>query len=190
MEVTRQAIDVPRSRTLARLPAHAETPDPGRRTQKNRRPRLRTSGVAPVVPPHFAAPFARAASAARPGSSAEVHRTMHRPVNGGRSTLAGHPSPPTAPGRSRAVRSAAPRSSRLACSVPLRSCRGSLARPGARLPVLIVADSVFTCPLTLASARWSVNPSVWPEIKLSVQRGRRPPRRSRPQSCCHQPEPP
>ena len=86
MEVTRQAIDVPRSRTLARLPAHAETPDPGRRTQKNRRPRLRTSGVAPVVPPHFAVPLARAASTARPGSSSEVHQVMHRPDNGGRST--------------------------------------------------------------------------------------------------------
>ncbi len=84
---------------------------PRRWAQKNRRPRLRTSGVAPVVPPHFAAPLARAASAARPGSSEEVHRTMHRPVNGGRSTLSGHPSPPTAPGRIRAFPSGSERGS-------------------------------------------------------------------------------
>ena len=115
------------------------------------------------------------------------------PITGAARPEKGHPSPPTVPGNfvhSPAVRSAAPRSSRLACSVPLRSCRGSLARPGARLPVLIVADSVFTCPLTLASARWSVKPSICPELNQSAQSGGQPPNRSRPRSCCHQPAPP
>ena len=117
MVVIRRIIDVPRSRSpdnrLARRhPRWGRSPDEPRSwAQKNRRPRLRTSGVAPVVPPHFAAPLARAASAARPGSSSEVHRAMHRPVNGGRSTQRGHPSPPTAPRKSRDLPSGSERGS-------------------------------------------------------------------------------
>jgi hypothetical protein len=193
----RRVIDGPRSRSPAcrRARKHqwwGRDPDvPRRWAQKNRRPRLRTSGVAPVVPPHFAAPLARAASAARPGSSAEVHRTMHRPVNGGRSTLSGHPSPPIAPGRFRAFPSGSERGSEVFSP--------GVFGPASQLPR-------FSCPSGRQVTRphrrrfglhLSSDPSKPPDVcqpfgckapRFPTQSGGRPRRRCRPRSWLRRPQ--
>jgi len=124
---SRPSAPVTRHSALGTRDSHADARHRagGRRATKNTAgPRLGTSGVRLVVPPHFAAPLRDAALPVRrrgPGGRDAIQRPCH----------GSPPSPPTRLKRgASAVGGAAPRSSSLAFPVPLRSDRGSLSRSG------------------------------------------------------------
>ena len=124
---------------------------PADRHEKTAAPGQGTSGVRLVVPPHFAA-------ASRPPLPARRDETRC----GG--SVTGADSPCRAPAAAywgacgAPVRSGARRSCSPAFLVPLRSCRGSLAR-FRRVLVLVIA-SVFGCGRTLAAMGRFVNGSM------------------------------
>jgi hypothetical protein len=120
--------------------------------RKNRRPGQGTSGVMPVVPPHFVAAM-----------TTTLARTAHEARCGG--SLTGADLPSRAPAAAyygtlvMPIRSGALRSFSPAFLVPLCSDRGSLAR--FRRVHVLVSASIFSSLRTLSGVEPPVNPLAW-----------------------------